>query len=78
MKCPKCQKDGKSQVLESRPADGQIWRRRMCGLCFNTFVSRETAEPGMTMPTQTQSRHRLKDRKIKPEQHNVRWSNYER
>ena len=74
MKCPKCQKDGKSQVLESRPADGKVWRRRMCALCFKTFVSCETAEPGMTMPTQTQSRHRLMDRKIKPEQHNVRWS----
>ena len=74
MKCPKCQKDGKSPVLESRTADGKVWRRRMCALCFKTFVSCETAEPGMTMPTQTQSRHRLKDRKIKPEQHNVRWS----
>ena len=74
MKCPKCEKDGKSQVLESRPADGKVWRRRMCALCFKTYVSCETAEPGMTMPTQTQSRHRLKDRKIKPEQHNVRWS----
>jgi len=47
----------------------------MCALCFKTFVSCETAEPGMTMPAQTQSRHRLKDRKIKPEQHNVRWNN---
>lgn len=74
MKCPKCERDGRSQVLESRPADGKVWRRRMCALCFKTYVSCETAEPGMTMPTQTQSRHRLKDRKIKPEQHNVRWN----
>ena len=75
MKCPHCNRDGKSPVLESRPADGQVWRRRMCALCFKTYVSCETAEPGMTMPTQTQSRRRLKDRKIKPEQHTVRWSN---
>lgn len=75
MKCPRCQKEGKSPVLESRPADGQIWRRRMCGLCFNTYVSCEIADPGMTMPTKTQSRHRLKDRTTKPEQRNVRWNN---
>jgi transcriptional regulator NrdR family protein len=73
MKCPHCNKEGKSTVLESRPHDGCVWRRRMCPLCIKTFVSRETAEPGMTMPTMTQSRHRLKDRKIKPEQYNVRW-----
>ena len=74
MKCPHCTRDGKSQVLESRPADGKVWRRRMCALCFKTYVSCETAEPGMTMPTQTQSRHRLKDRKIKPEDRNLNWS----
>lgn len=74
MKCPKCERDGRSQVLESRPADGQIWRRRLCKLCLKTFVSCETAEPGMTMPTITQSRHRLKDRTPKPEDRNLNWS----
>jgi len=74
MKCPHCNRDGKSPVLESRPADGKVWRRRMCALCFKTYVSCETAEPGMTMPTQTQSRHRLKDRTPKPEDRNLNWS----
>ena len=74
MKCPKCQKDGHSQVLESRPANGQVWRRRFCKLCLKTFVSCETAEPGMKMPTITQSRRRLKDRLPKPEQRNKLWT----
>ena len=61
-------------MLESRPADGKVWRRRLCKLCLKTFVSCETAEPGMTMPTSTQSRHRLKDRTPKPEDRNLNWS----
>jgi hypothetical protein len=32
----------------------------------------------MKMPAQTQSKYRLKDRKIKPEQHNLRWRSNER
>lgn len=75
MRCPHCQKEGKSVVMESRPLDGNVWRRRTCSKCFKTFVSCETAEPGMKMPTMTHSRHRLKDRKIKPEQYNVNWNN---
>lgn len=73
MKCPKCQKDGHSQVLESRPANGQVWRRRMCKLCLKNFVSCETAEPGMKMPAITNSRHRLKDRKQKPGNFQLNW-----
>lgn len=73
MRCPHCNRDKKSQVLESRPFDGQVWRRRLCRLCLKTFVSCETAEPGMTMPAMTQSKYRLKDRTLKPEQHNIRW-----
>ena len=78
MRCPHCNKEGKSTVLESRPYDGQVWRRRMCPKCLKTFVSCETASPDMKMPAQTQSKHRLKDRKIKPEQHNLRWRSNER
>ena len=58
MKCPKCERDGRSQVLESRPADGKVWRRRLCKLCHIVYVSCETAEPGMKMPPETQSKNR--------------------
>ena len=68
MRCPHCNKDGKSTVLESRPAQGSTWRRRLCKLCFNTYVSCETAEPGMKMPPETQSKFRIKDKNLKPEQ----------
>jgi transcriptional regulator NrdR family protein len=68
MKCPHCKAEGKSKVLESRPHDGRIWRRRMCPLCFKTYVSSEHAEPEMKMPPETQSKYRITDPKPKPEQ----------
>ena len=68
MRCPHCHKEGRSKVLESRAWNGKTWRRRTCGLCLKNFVSTELAEPGMRMPNETQSRHRAKDPKPKPEQ----------
>lgn len=68
MKCPLCQATARSKVLESRPHDGRVWRRRLCPTCCKTYVSSEYAEPGLKMPEATQSRHRITDPKPKPEQ----------
>ena len=68
MKCPHCNRVSRSRVLESRPHDGCVWRRRMCPLCVKTFVSSEHSEPGMKMPLATQSRYRVTDPKPKPEE----------
>lgn len=68
MRCPHCHKEGRSKVLESRTWDGRVWRRRTCALCLTNFVSMELAEPGTRMPDETQSRHRAKDPKPKPEE----------
>jgi len=68
VKCPHCNKTTKAKVLESRPHDGFVYRRRACGGCFKTFVSSEEAVPGLKMPNETQSRYRVTDLKPKPEQ----------
>lgn len=68
MKCPHCGAVIRSKVLESRQHDGRVYRRRACGACFKYFVSQEEAPPGLKMPDATQSRHRLTDRKNKPEE----------
>lgn len=68
MKCPHCNKAAKAKVLESRPHEGRIWRRRLCPLCHKTYVSSEHAEVDMKMPAATQSKHRITDPKPKPEQ----------
>lgn len=57
--------------MESRPHDGQVWRRRACPACFKTYVSAEHAEPGMKMPEATQSRHRVVDPTPKPAQNGI-------
>lgn len=68
MRCPHCQKEGRSRVLESRTWDGKIWRRRTCPLCLKNFVSVELSEPGTRMPNETQSKFRIKDPTPKPEE----------
>lgn len=57
-------------MLESRPHDGRVWRRRQCGLCLKTFVSVEEAPEGLRMPAATGSKHRTQatDRTPKPEE----------
>ena len=71
MRCPHCQKEGRSKVLESRVWDGKNWRRRTCALCLKNFVSTELAEPGMRMPNETQSKFRAKNPTPKPEERGV-------
>lgn len=71
MRCSRCQKTTRAKVLESRPHDGRVWRRRQCGLCFQTFVSVEEAPEGLRMPAETSSKHRTQratDRTPKPEE----------
>lgn len=72
MRCPHCQKEGRSKVLESRVWDGKNWRRRTCALCLKNFVSTELAEPGMRMPNETQSKFRAKNPTPKPEERVIR------
>lgn len=56
--CPHCGKAARGKVLESRPLEGEVWRRRMCGACLTTFVTREASGVDLKMPALTQSRHR--------------------
>lgn len=50
MRCPHCDKPAKSKVLLTRTGEGAVWRRRSCGFCFKTFVTREEAPAGLKMP----------------------------
>jgi transcriptional regulator NrdR family protein len=50
VKCPKCNKEGKQLVLESRPHDGRVYRRRQCPHCGATFVTEEIAHTNMVLP----------------------------
>ena len=69
MFCPHCQKTTKSKVHESRPAQGEVWRRRFCLGCLKVFVSQEIAcEVGTIMPRETRSAYRVVDKKPKPGQ----------
>lgn len=70
IRCSRCHKTTRAKVLESRPHDGRVWRRRQCGLCFATFVTREEAPEGLRMPAETSSKHRAAatDRTPKPEE----------
>jgi hypothetical protein len=56
--CPHCEQPTRSRVLESRPHEGSVWRRRLCLRCQRVYVSAEHAPAGLRMPTLTSSRHR--------------------
>lgn len=61
MKCPHCNKECNAVVLETRKgADGDLFRKRVCGHCGQPFVSREYAEASFKLPT------RLRPGKNKP------------
>lgn len=68
MKCPHCNQVSKAKVMESRPHEGQTYRRRTCGKCFANFVTCENAPVGLKMPNETQSAYRAKNVSPKPEQ----------
>ena len=50
MKCPHCKNEFKGRVLETRPCDDDILRRRQCGHCGSTFVTKESVSPGLKIP----------------------------
>jgi hypothetical protein len=61
MKCPHCERsDRKPKVLETRTVDGTVYRRRLCGWCFKSFVTREEAPPGLRLPEGRDRSARLK------------------
>jgi transcriptional regulator NrdR family protein len=45
MICPKCNFD-KSAVVESRPFNGQVYRRRTCNMCNHLFKTVESQYAG--------------------------------
>ena len=50
MKCPHCGKESKGLVLETRTRDGDLLRRRSCGHCGQTFVTREYVDAELKIP----------------------------
>lgn len=59
MQCPHCNKESKAKIQESRRVDGQIWRKRMCSMCFKTFHSVEITSADMKFPwTKIRNRYR--------------------
>lgn len=44
MKCPECGHPV-SDVVDSRPLEGQVWRRRKCRGCEMTWTTLEIANP---------------------------------
>lgn len=64
MNCPHCGVGGRQTVLETRTLDATIYRRRTCGGCGKTYVTEETAPPGLKMPNDVQKR---KKPRIEPE-----------
>lgn len=63
MKCIHCHKDGKMLVLESRPVDGTVYRRRSCGFCGANFVTSEVYTGANYLP-RVRDRSRRAQRQI--------------
>jgi transcriptional regulator NrdR family protein len=45
MKCPCCETEAKTLVLETRKMNGDIARKRECTSCGKTFTTREFLDP---------------------------------
>lgn len=41
MHCPNCNSQ-KSRVIESRPIEGVVWRRRICQSCHHLYLTTES------------------------------------
>ncbi len=61
MKCPACS-HGESKVLDSRPADGSIRRRRECLACQHRFTTYERVEETPVMVVKRDGSRQLFDR----------------
>lgn len=57
MKCPRCS-GIKQRVIESRPTEDSVWRRRVCSHCFHVFITRELVCDDNRLPTEA---HRWKN-----------------
>jgi transcriptional regulator NrdR family protein len=49
MNCPHCGKTHKGIVLESRPHDVGVLRKRACGACGKSYVTLEFADPDLIL-----------------------------
>ena len=61
MKCPVCN-HGESKVLDSRPADGSIRRRRECLACQHRFTTYERVEETPVMVVKRDGSRQMFDR----------------
>ena len=50
MRCPHCNTNDNSKVVETRKHDGAVYRRRKCFSCDANFVSLEGASADTRMP----------------------------
>lgn len=55
MRCPHCHNEVKAPVNETRVYEGDVYRRRCCGRCGRSFVTREVAPAGLKMPAAVMS-----------------------
>lgn len=60
VKCPHCDSEINSLVLETRKNDVDIYRRRVCPDCAKSVVTREYADKFLRMPV------RVGRRKLRP------------
>jgi hypothetical protein len=59
MKCPFCELKG-SKVLESRPLDAAVYRRRSCRGCGKNWVTQEVSTSGLKMPSEVRNAYARK------------------
>ena len=48
----------KTKVMESHRLGAEVYRRRFCGACGQTFVTVEKAPPGLKMPSELNGKTR--------------------
>jgi len=56
MKCPHCDSEINSLILETRKNDVDIYRRRVCPDCSKSVVTREYADKDFKLPLQARIR----------------------
>lgn len=65
MKCPHCTKECNAVVLETRKLDGDVYRKRVCGHCGNSFISREYSDVNFKLPSRP-GRNKRSNNRIEP------------
>jgi transcriptional regulator NrdR family protein len=58
--------DSNALILETRKGDDSIMRRRVCGGCGQSFVSREYTEAQMRLPASLRERRPVASNRIEP------------